>query len=144
MKFKYTTAGTSQGVLLDSRGKAVKRPVLTLLLRGKGGEQFDTPAVIDSGADTTTVNLQYAKALGIPLNHEVSRDIIGIGTGKVKVLQGVFPFTIKEMDVALEVPAWFVDSENVNILLGQEVFFDTFKIKFEKDHDVFELVEVKE
>jgi hypothetical protein len=47
------------------------------------------------------------------------------------------------MGVDVEVPAWFVDSENVNILLGQEVFFEMFKIKFEKDHDVFELTPVK-
>lgn len=143
MKFKYTIAGTSEGTLLDSRGKTVKRPVLSLLLRGKNGEQFEAAAVIDSGADTTTLNIQYAEALGISLNRGTQKEIIGVGNGKVAVLQGMFPFTVKEIGITLNVPAWFVDSENVNILLGQEVFFDTFKIKFEKDHDVFELVEVK-
>lgn len=130
MKFKYTIAGTPQGTLFDSRGKVVKRPVLSLLLRGKDGGRFEASAVIDSGADTTTLNIQYAEALGVSLNRGARRDIIGIGTGKVAIFQALFPFTIKEMGIGLQVPAWFVDSQNVNILLGQEVFFDMFKIKF--------------
>jgi hypothetical protein len=28
---------------------------------------------------------------------------------------------------------------SVNILLGQEDFFERYRIKFEKDHDVFEV-----
>ena len=143
MKFRYTIASSPQGTLFDSRGKMVKRPVLSLLLKGKLGEEFEALAVIDSGADTTTLNIQYAEALGISLDKEAKKDIIGVGSGRVPVHTGIFPFKIKEMGIDLEVPAWFVDSENVNILLGQEVFFDMFKIRFEKDHDAFELVEVK-
>lgn len=47
------------------------------------------------------------------------------------------------MGIDITVPAWYVDSDNVNILLGQEVFFELFKIKFEKDHNAFELNPVK-
>jgi len=61
MKFKYSVASTRSGALTDSRGKMVKRPVLWLVLTGKNGEKIDVPAVIDSGADTTTLNIQYAK-----------------------------------------------------------------------------------
>jgi hypothetical protein len=143
VKFRYTVASTPQGTLLDSRGKMVKRPVLSLLLKGKTGESFESLAVIDSGADTTTLNMQYAEALGIPLDTHTKKEIIGVGNGKVPVYQGVFSFRIKEMGIDLDIPAWFVDSENVNILLGQEVFFDCFKVKFEKDHDVFELIQVQ-
>lgn len=121
----------------------VKRPVLSLLLKGKAGEQFEALGVIDSSADTTTLNLQYAEALGISLDKRTQKEIMGIGSGRVPVYQGIFPLRIKEMGIDVKVPAWFVDSENVNILLGQEVFFDMFKIKFEKDHDVFELIQVK-
>ena len=128
MKFKYSVAGTRSGSLTDSRGKAVKRPVVWLTLTGKTGEKIDVPAVIDSGADTTTVNIQYAEFLGIKLDITKQRDIMGIGKGRVPVYPGNFPFKVKEMNSELEVPAWYVDSDNVNILLGQEVFFDTFKV----------------
>jgi hypothetical protein len=117
----------------------VKRPVIWLVLTGKNGEKIDVPAVIDSGADTTTLNVQYAQFLGIDLDITKQRDIMGIGKGHVPVCPGFFSFKLREMGNELEVPAWYVDSDNVNILLGQEVFFDMFKIKFEKDHDTFEL-----
>ena len=106
------------------------------MLNGKDG---DVPAIIYSGADTTTLNIQYAEALGIELDTAKQGTIIGVGKGKVPVFRGTFPFRIKEMDIPMEVPAWYVDSENVNILLGQEAFFDSFRVKFEKDHDTFEL-----
>jgi hypothetical protein len=143
MKFKYSVASTKSGTLTDSSGRIVKRPVLWLVLTGKNGEKIDVPAVIDSGADTTTLNIQYADFLGIKLDNDKQRNIIGIGKGNVPVYQGIFSFKIKEMGNELEVPAWYVDSDNVNILLGQEVFFDMFKIKFEKDHDTFELTPSK-
>ncbi len=121
----------------------VKRPILWLVLTGKTGEKIEVPAVIDSGADTTTLNIQYADFLGIKIDPSEQREIMGIGKGRVPVCQNSFSFRIKEIGADLEVPAWYVDSDNVNILLGQEVFFDSFKIKFEKDHDVFELTPVK-
>ena len=133
MKFAYSEVLG----LKDSRGKNVKRPVVMLELKALDGSILEVPAVIDSGADTTTINLQYADALGIKLGAE--KQIIGIGSGKVSVRVGNLPFKIKHLGLELDVPAWYVDSENVHILLGQEVFFEMFKIKFEKDHDAFEL-----
>jgi hypothetical protein len=106
-------------------------------------KEINSLALIDSGADTATINIEYARFLGIDLSKSKIRNIAGIGQGVIPVYEGIFPFKIKEMDVDIKVPAWFVDSQNVNILLGQEVFFNKFKIKFEKDHDIFELVEVK-
>ncbi len=143
MKFKYSVASTRSGTLTDSRGRMVKRPIVWLSLAGKNGECVDVPAIIDSGADTSTINIQYADFMGIKFDNTRQRNIIGIGKGHVPVYQGNFKFKIKEMGDELNVPAWYVDSENVNILLGQEFFFDYFRIKFEKDHDTFELTHSK-
>lgn len=79
------------------------------------------------------------RALGVDLSKANSRDVVGIGDGKVSVKVGTFSFRIKQMGDEVKVPAWFVDSANVNILLGQEVFFENYRIKFEKDHDTFEV-----
>ena len=144
MKFKYTIPAGSDGMpLLDSRGKMVRRPLLQIVLKGKDGKEINSFAMIDSGADTTTLNVQYAEFLGVNLDKSKTQNIMGVGQGIVSVYQGILPFKIKEMGIEMKIPAWFVDSQNVDILLGQEVFFDKFKIKFEKDHDIFELVEVK-
>ena len=118
----------------------VKRPMLELeLLDFKGNKVFDSLALVDSGADTTMVNAQYAVALGVDLSKAKDREVMGIGDGKVPVKVGTFSFRIKRIGDEVKVPAWFVDSPNVNILLGQEVFFENYRIKFEKDHDTFEV-----
>ena len=132
MKFQYSPTR-----ILDSRGKLVKRPMLVVELEQKSGGNIETYAVVDSGADTTTVHKQFAEALGVELGEE--GEIIGIGKEKVKRWMGTLSFRIKQTNIALTVPALYVDSPNVNILLGQEVFFDTFRIKFEKDHNTFEI-----
>lgn len=123
----------------DSRGKMVKRPMLELELLGTKGNKISGLGLVDSGADTTMLHIQYATAPGLILDATKTKDVIGVGSGRVKVYTGPLRLKIKHLDKELEVPAWFVDSENVNILLGQEVFFEMFRIKFEKDHDTFEV-----
>ncbi len=136
MKFRYWTAS---GVL-DSRGKIVKRPILELELVGKSGTKTNAVGLVDSGADTTMLNIQYADFLGAKIDSKKTRNILGVGNGTVPVYVSTFKFKIKQMgDREIEVPAWYVDSNNVDILLGQEAFFEMFRIKFEKDHDTFEV-----
>ncbi len=137
MKFEFLAVAG----LFDTRKKMVRRPMLPLILKDKNGNDFEVFSVIDSGADTTTLNIEYASVLGIKL--ERKKEIIGIGNDKVPVYEGVFPFSIKHMNISLTVPAWYVDSQNVDILLGRETFFESFKIKFEKDHNTFELIQVR-
>ena len=140
MKFQYwTTLG-----VLDSRGKMVKRPIVELELIGKDGLKTNATGLLDSGADTTMLNIQYADLLGVKLDSKNMRNILGVGNGTVSVYVSTFRFKIKQMeDSEAIVPAWYVDSSNVDILLGQEGFFEMFKIKFEKDHDTFEVIPVR-
>src|SRR3989344_3331689 len=135
MKFQYLIASG----ILDTRGKMVKRPMLEIELISKNGEKVPALGHIDSGADTTTINMQYAEALGLEIDKTKQRTIIGVGNGKVSVYESMLRFNIKHMNHEMSVPVWCVDSDNVNILLGQEVFFDNLKIKFEKDHNAFEI-----
>lgn len=136
MKFEYSPAVGA----VDSSGKQVKRPILELrLMDTKGNPVFNAVGVIDSGADTTVLNVQYAAPLGIDLDSAETKEIIGVGEGRVTVKIARIRMQIRKMNEEVEIPAWFVNSSNVNILLGQEGFFDAFRIKFEKDHDVFEV-----
>jgi hypothetical protein len=43
----------------------------------------------------------------------------------------------------IEIEAGFVDSPAADAILGQEGFFDAFKIKFEKDHNIIEITPSK-
>ena len=74
MKFRYTVPASGDGMpLSDSRGKMVKRPLLQIILKGKDDNEINSFAMIDSGADTTTLNIQYANFLGINLDKSKTR-----------------------------------------------------------------------
>jgi len=136
MKFNYTDI-----LARDTRGKTIKRPMLELELLNKKGESVLTAlALIDSGADTTMINRQYAIPLGIDLTDAPEVDVMGIGDGIVPTQTATLRFRIKQTGDELEIPANYADGKNVDILLGEEVFFDKYKIKFEKDHNTFEIV----
>lgn len=137
MKFRYTpTAG-----LLDSRGRIVKRPVLILELKTKDGKIREVPAVVDSGADRTQVNFEYADMLGVKLGQR--GDSIGISDGPVEGYLGKLEFKVANTDIQMNIPATYLKSDNIDILLGREVFFDEFKIIFEQKNDTFEIVKRK-
>ena len=139
MKFRYTAT-----LVADTRGKLTKRPLLEVeLLNGDDEVVGIAFALIDSGADTTMVNIKYASLLGIDLAHAPKRTMAGIAEGSVPTRIATMHFRIKASGDKVEIPVCYVDSRNVDILLGQEVFFDMFKIKFEKDHDMFEILRVK-
>ena len=98
-------------------------------------------AILDSGADRTLLNIEIAKYLNIDL----SRAKKGVMNG---IVGGTEALTI-ELEVQVEhlnkikIPVSFIQSQTFSALLGQDGFFDAHKIKFEKDHDVFEISPVK-
>jgi len=46
---------------------------------------------------------------------------------------------VRHTEMVITTPVAFTESPAVDILLGQEDFFECLRIKFEKDHDAFEL-----
>jgi hypothetical protein len=137
MKFEYRSVANA----LDSKGRMIKRPVLILEFATKDGRICEVPALVDSGADRTQVNFEYADMLGVKLGQR--GDSLGIGNGRVEGYLGVLPFKIRNTDIAMEVPATYLKSNNVAVLLGREVFFDAFRIVFEQDHNSFEIIKRK-
>lgn len=138
MRFKYTSTLVS-----DTRGRFVKRPVLKLELTTVGGRKIYPIGLVDSGADLTLVNIQYAKELGLDISKLKEKSMRGIGEGTITTFLATFPIKPVELEKGIIVPACYIDSRNVDVLIGQEGFFDAYKIRFEKDHDVFELIAVQ-
>ncbi len=136
MKFQYTTTLST-----NTKGKFTKRPLVELELIGKE-KNVTGLGLIDSGADTTLINIQYAQLLGINLESADKKEFLGIGEGKVMSFISTVTMKLKHFDIPITTPVAFTDSPSVDILLGQEDFFECFRIKFEKDHDVFELNQV--
>lgn len=139
MKFQYSTVANT----FDTKGHFTKRPMLKLELTSKDGRKIQAMGLVDSGADQTMVNIQYANFLGIDLSKAVTRDMRGISDGALSTKLSSFPLKSVELGEEIIIPACYTDSKNVDILIGQEGFFDNYRIKFEKDHDIFEINHVK-
>jgi hypothetical protein len=107
----------------------------------KDGKILEVPAIVDSGADRTQVNFEYAEMLGVELGPR--SDSMGIGDGRVEGYLGVLTFKIRNTDMAMEVPATYLKTGNVVVLLGREAFFDAFRIIFDQANNSFELIKKK-
>ncbi len=137
MKYRYTSFFPPEKTL-----KWVKRPLLKIEIFGPAGNK-EFYALVDSGADTSLFNVEIAELLGINLSKAKEQKFTGIsGT--------IAGFYVPEVEISVEgiaqkikIPVCFVQSPTVGLLLGQEGFFDLYRIKFEKDHDTFEIIPIK-
>jgi hypothetical protein len=133
VKFKYT-----QSLATDSKGHFLSRPLLEVELLGPE-RNVTVLGLLDSGADMSLMNVRYAHVLGIALDNLPTKDFVGINDARVPTYFTEVPIKVKHFGDILYLPVAFADSPSVDVLLGQEEFFDAFRIRFEKDHDVFEL-----
>lgn len=138
MKYKYTAFFPPKGI-----SKWVKRPMIEAEVFGpQGSQKFN--ALIDSGADTSLFNIQVAELLGFDLANAKKANFTGIiGATSCYFFENV-EIKLEGQEKLINLPVGFIDSDTVGLLLGQEGFFDKNRIKFEKDHDSFEVTPVKD
>lgn len=137
MKYDYTCF-----VPPDRSLKWIRRPIITIEIFGPNdSKEFD--ALIDSGADNALFNEEVADLLGIDLSKATPVKLTGIsGQLDGRRLEDI-KIKVKNFNEAVEIPVCFIKSATVGVLLGQEGFFDKYRIKFEKDHNSFEVNVVK-
>lgn len=100
-------------------------------------------ALIDSGADRSLFNIQIAEKIGLDLTNAQEEYFGGIEGGNLKAKLHKVKLEVIGMNEEIEILAGFIDSSGVAAILGQDGFFDAFKIKFEKDHGVIEITPAK-
>jgi hypothetical protein len=132
MKYKYY--GVSP---LNTQHKTIKRPMVMVEIFGNKRTK-KMLALVDSGADVSMLNLGVAKMLDIDLSKAERGTTIGI-TGVQETYIATIEIKVEGQVEKRKIPVRFIDSEYVDMLLGQEGFFDAYRIKFEKDHDTFEI-----
>ena len=93
--------------------------------------------VVDTGADFTIFPRKDAYLFGIDLGKEtILEETFGIG-GKEKIYL-YKKLKIKLGDKALQIPAGFLDRNDIPALLGRQHFLELLKVSFEKHNTVFE------
>ncbi len=120
-------------------GTTVKRPEIDIeLLDSDEDSLFDLSAIIDSGADITMVNAEYALSLGVSLHKIPDVDVKGV-TVVAKGKPAIIKVHLTKLGDTLDLPVLFIDKPTVNILLGREVFFQRYKIRFCISEGFFEI-----
>jgi len=132
---------TYLGTLGMGSSPMIYRPSVQIDIR-KNGKHILQMAIVDSGSDITLMDFDIAQFLEIDLSkcREVNLGgITGKGVGYVSDIAIVVERFTKE----IAVPVVFTKELNTGILLGQEGFFDNYKVTFDKRHTMFSLEENK-
>lgn len=122
--------------------KWIARPYIQIKLTGPKGNSMGY-ALIDSGADRSLFNVQIAEKIGLDLTKAPKEYFGGIEGGNLKAKLHKVKLEIIGINEEIELIAGFIDSSGVAAILGQDGFFDAFRIKFEKDHGIIEITPVR-
>jgi predicted aspartyl protease len=133
MKFSYSKIPHSH-----PSKKWISRPMITVTLHGPRGS-VNVHALLDSGADKCLFSNQIGEEIGLNVKEGEEEIFGGIEGGRVKSYLHEIEVQIFGDSKKIKVVAGFTDARGVNAILGQEGFFDAFRIKFEKDRDAIEI-----
>ncbi|PKP60701.1 MAG: hypothetical protein CVT88_02375 [Candidatus Altiarchaeales archaeon HGW-Altiarchaeales-1] len=111
------------------------RPVIEIELESNNGLWISANAIVDTGADYTTINEKYASVMGIDLNNLKEANGKGIG-GKVT---GHFAenVKIKINDQVWNIPVFFLNFP-LN-LVGRRGILETYDLLFTKNYGEIEI-----
>ena len=136
MKYKYlATVGQ-----INIDGRSTKRPIVEVEI-SRGNQTRKFLALVDSGADQIHMPAAIAEVFGIDRDTCPRRSSMGISMEHIEGFIGELTFRIKDQTETFTAPVVFIDTD-IPVLLGREGFFDRYRIKFEQDHDTFEITPV--
>src|SRR3989344_7872835 len=122
MKFPYIKLPS-----LDSQLKWTARPYIPIRLIWLN-KIWEGYALIDSGADRSLFNIQIAQDLGLNFDEEQFENFGGIEGGVLKARLHKIKVQIIGMSEEVEITAGLINSSGVVAILGQDGFFDAFRI----------------
>jgi hypothetical protein len=137
MKFKYIKIPTR-----DPSRKWIRRPIIPITLSARIGvitQSVNIDALLDSGADKCLFNAEIGEALGLDVKSGATEYFGGVEGGRMETFIHQVKIQIRGMDLLVEMPVGFTYSRGVSAILGQDGFFDGFRITFERDRDIVEI-----
>ena len=131
MKFKYDTRFTGNGFEMVPR-------IPVQFRNPKNGMELPIFCLVDSGATEILINTEIAKALGIQVEKGKKKLYGGIG-GVMDGYQHKITMRLAGDTHEFEVSCGVLDLPMYDGLLGQNGFFDNYKVVFEKYKKRFEV-----
>ena len=105
----------------------------------RGTRSFDGLGLVDSGAGMTLAHADIAKFLGIDEANCSRKPVGGIVGENANGFVCDVDLYVKYLPDVLTIPVLFVPNLRVGLLLGHDGFFDSYRIKFQKDSNFFEI-----
>lgn len=133
MKFPYYKAPS-----VDPGRKWTIRPLIPIRVFGPK-DVWEGYALVDSGADRSLLHTEIAQKIGIDLSRAEKHEFLGISKDPLPALLQEVEIQIIGSVEKIKLGAGFVDSPYVFAILGQEGFFDEYRIKFERDRNLIEI-----
>jgi hypothetical protein len=138
MKYKYLVVSGA----LNPDGSPTKRPVVEIEVSNRN-QRRKFLAIIDSGADQIHMPAAIAEVLGIDREKCRTWNSMGISMQNTPGFIGELTFQVRNQATKFTAPVVFLDTD-IPILLGRDGFFDKHRIRFEQDHDTFEIIPAPE
>jgi len=135
MQFSYTPRITDYGVTQEPR-------VPVIFTNPKTGNFILLFCLVDSGASDIILNAQFAPLLGIDLAAAASQEYQGIGDEPFAAYKHPVTIRVQSASAGFTVPCAFMPDLRIDGILGQNGFFDTHKILFEKYRKRFDITPV--
>lgn len=132
MKFRYKKIASD----VDPAGYTL-HPLIQVSLR-YGHRAVDLRALIDSGAADCLFHRSIGEALGIDVESGKPKDYTGIARQSVVGYVHQIELRVQGMSEWVKIQAAFIDDQVIP-LLGQEGFFDSFQVVFERYRGRFEV-----
>ena len=106
------------------------KPFILITIRRQGRE-YTARFLVDSGADYSIINAEFAEILGIPLERLPTRDVRGIG-GVVRLSSLPLSFEIPGSGFSFEATTFFGRDYRGGVnLLGRKPLFSLCKVTFD-------------
>jgi hypothetical protein len=132
MKFRYKRIASD----VDPVGYTL-HPLVPVSLRYKN-RAIDLRALIDSGAADCVFDRSIGAALGIDIESGRLKNYTGIARQSVVGYVHEIELRVQGMSEWIKIEAAFIDAQVVP-LLGQQGFFDSFQVVFERYRGRFEV-----
>jgi hypothetical protein len=133
-KYPYTFRLGDDGVLL-------RIPIVRVVFTNpKNKKQVEVGFLIDSGADDIFLNTRLAEALGVDITKGATKEYQGITSTPVVASEHSLSMNVEPDTHQFKVVCSFLPDLPVFGLLGQNGFFDNYKVVFKRYENVFELM----
>ncbi len=130
---------------LAEDGSLLRLPIVSVIFTNpQNRKRVEVHCLIDSGADDVFLSMEAAKALGVDVRKGSTKEYQGITSVPVLAHEHTLLMTVEHDTHQFSVACSFLSDLPVAGLLGQNGFFDNYKVVFKRYKNIFELTPIEE